>query len=414
MKISIIIPTRERAQYLRFSLQTALGIQDENLEILVCNNASCDNTEAVIKSFSDPRIRYVNTGSRVSMRENFNNALKHSSGEYVIFFGDDDGIVPSQFKYLRALLETHRPDGLSWCRATYGWPIKGYGIKTGGVRFYRHSSFGRPFFYDPKVANLDALMGCQLSCLMPVTPNIYHGCVSRDYLNKTAPNSGDYFDSAIPDVNFQYRTIMLGGNFLHADHPFTINGYSPASTGGAYNKNTPDSQSNKAGEAFVAENKADPLEDVLDHALTIPLAFFSTLETAIKRMDYVDHVPDYTAWYHYILSTEKNNSQLVPRIKDILTQYAIQTGTKEHLTAAQKMKRKAKRTFTERLARWNSQVNSFRVSAAIEGENTILSAVEVYDTILTDDYGAVIDQSISRDAAWRLARKRSKSFARQL
>ncbi|MDA9670900.1 glycosyltransferase family 2 protein [Paracoccaceae bacterium] len=414
MKISIIIPTRERAQYLRYSLQTALEIQDKNLEIIVCNNASSDNTEAIVKSFSDPRVQYINTGSRISMRENFNHALKYSSGEYVIFFGDDDGIVPGQFKYLRAMLETHLPDGLSWNRATYGWPIEGYGNKTGGVRFYRHSAFGKPFFYDPKDTNLNALMGCQLSYLMPVTPNIYHGCVSRDYLNKTAPKSGDYFDSAIPDVNFEYRTIMLGGNFLHADHPFTINGYSPASTGGAHKKNTPGSLSNKIGQAFIAENKADPLEDVMDHALTVPLAFFSTLETAIKRMGYVDHVPDYTAWYHYGLSAGKNNSELVPRIKDILTKHAIETGTEEHLMVAQEMKHKTKRTFKERLARLNSQVNSFRVSAAIEDENTILSAVEVYDTVLTEHYGAVIDQSLSRDEAWWLARQRSKSFARQL
>ena len=413
MKISIIIPTRERAEFLRYSVRTALEIQDKNFEIIVCNNASSDNTEAVDKSLSDPRVHYVYTGSRISMRENFNFALKHSTGEYVIFLGDDDGIVPSQFKFLRTFLEIYRPDGLSWNRATYGWPIEGYGKKTGGVRFYRSSTFGKPFFYDPKDKNLDALMRCQLSHLMPVTPNIYHGCVSRDYLDKTAPKSGDYFDSAIPDVNFEYRSIMFGGNFLHADHPFTINGYSPASTGGAHNTKARDAQSNKVGQAFVAENKADPLEDVMDHALTIPLAFFSTLETVIKRMGYVDKAPDYTAWYNYGLSAGKNNSELVSHINNILTQYAMETKTEEFLATAQKMKWKAKRTFKERLAYLNSQANSFRVSAAIGNENTILTAVEVYDTILKDDYGAVIDQSLSRNAAWKLARQRSKSFARQ-
>jgi len=183
MKISIIIPTRERVEYLRYSIQTALEIVDDNLEIVICNNASQDDTEAVIKSFSDPRIKYVNTGARISMRENFNRALNESSGDYVIFFGDDDGIVPGQFKYLRQLLETHRPDGLSWNRATYGWPVEGYGRKTGGVRFYRHSVYGTPYAYDPKERNLDALMGCRLNHIAPVTPNIYHGCVSRAYPN---------------------------------------------------------------------------------------------------------------------------------------------------------------------------------------------------------------------------------------
>jgi len=414
MKISIIIPTRERAEYMRYSLQTALEIQDANIDIVVCNNASCDDSEAVVKSFSDPRIHYVNTGARISMRENFNHALKQSSGEYVIFFGDDDGIVPSQFKYLRYLLEAHRPDGLSWNRATYGWPVEGYGRKTGGVRFYRHSAYGIPFFYDPKNKNLNALMDCQLSHLMPVTPNIYHGCVSRAYLNKIAPKGDDYFDSAIPDVNFEYRAIMLGGNFLHADHPFSINGYSPASTGGAHNKNKSESPGAKAGHAFIAENKADPLKDVMDHALTVPLVFFSTLETVIKRMGYTERLPDYLAWYHFGLSTRKDNLELAPRIMEILTQHANTTGSEEQLAAALEMPRKPKRTFKERLTRINTQINSFRVSAAFEGENTILSAAHVYDTILGDDYEDVIDQSLSRNAAWKFARRRAKPFVRQL
>ena len=62
-------------------------------------------------------------------------ALKASSGDYVIFFGDDDGIIPDQFKHLRYILEEHTPDSLSWDFLTYVWPIEGYGKKTGGLRF---------------------------------------------------------------------------------------------------------------------------------------------------------------------------------------------------------------------------------------------------------------------------------------
>ncbi len=414
MKISIIIPTRERAEYLRFSIQTALDIDDENLEVVVCNNASGDDTEAVVQSFDDPRIHYVNTGARVSMRENFNHALNQSSGEYVIFFGDDDGIVPGQFKYLRQLLETHRPDGMSWNRASYGWPDEGYAKKTGGVRLYRHSAYGAPYMYDPKERNLDALMGCHLSRLFPVTPNIYHGCVSRAYLDKVAPSKGLYFDSVIPDVNFEYRATMLGGNFLHADHPFSINGYSPASTGGAHNKNAPDAPGAKAGQEFAKENKSDPLEDVMDHALTVPLVYFSTLETVIQRMGYTDCVPDYTAWYLYALSARKNNAELASRIMEILTDHAERTGTMEQLEAAKGTPAKPKRTIGERLDRIKNQIVSFRVSTEIDNENTILSAAHVYDDILGDQYGEVLQNANLRRSAWKGARKRSKAYRRQL
>ncbi|MEJ6708905.1 MAG: glycosyltransferase [Amylibacter sp.] len=47
MKISIIIPTRDRAFYLRQSLATATAIVDPNIEILVSENASVDDTEQV-------------------------------------------------------------------------------------------------------------------------------------------------------------------------------------------------------------------------------------------------------------------------------------------------------------------------------------------------------------------------------
>jgi len=414
MKVSIIIPTRERAQYLNYSIQTALKIEDDKTEIVVCDNASQDNTMDVVKKFSDPRLKYVNTGARISMRENFNFALNASAGDYVVFFGDDDGILPGQFKFLRQLLETHQPDGISWDRITYGWPVEGYGKKTGGVRLYQRSTYGAEYAYDPRERNLDALMGCRLSALQPSTPNIYHGCVSRAYLNKAAPSPEVFFDSAIPDVNFEYRATMTGGKFLHADHPFSINGHSPASTGGAHHGARTDSEGGDAGRAFTAETRADSLQDIFEHALTVPLAFFSTLETVQKRMMYSDHKPDYKQWYHYGLSGAQGNPEAMAGIEEILSEYAMRTGTTEQLEAAKAAAPKPKRTFKERVTRLGDQIHSFRVSTALEGKNTILTAAKICDEILGDDLGDVISCQKSSKGAWAAARRRSKAFERQL
>ena len=131
MKISIVIPTRERALYLRQSLATALAIDDPDVEIIVTDNESTDDTAAVVAAHSDPRLKYVKTGARVSMRQNFENGMRQVTGDYVIFFGDDDGILPGQFRFLRRLLEERQPDALSWSLPTYGWPIEGFGKRTG-------------------------------------------------------------------------------------------------------------------------------------------------------------------------------------------------------------------------------------------------------------------------------------------
>ena len=414
MKVSIIIPTRERAQYLNYSIQTALKVKDDDTEIIVCDNASQDNTADVVKKFSDPRLKYVNTGTRISMRENFNFALNASAGDYVTFFGDDDGILPGQFKFLRQFLETHQPDGVSWNRATYGWPVDGYGKKTGGLRLYQRSTYGAGYAYDPRERNLDALMGCRLSALNPSTPNVYHGCVSRAYLNKVAPSPEVFFDSAIPDVNFEYRAIMTGGKFLHADHPFSISGHSPASTGGAHHGARTDKAGGDAGRAFTAETRADPVKDVFEHALTAPLAFFSTLETVIKRMNYSDRTPGYKHWYHYGLSAAKSDPAAAVKIVEILAEYATRTGTTEQLVAAKAIAPKPKRTFKERVKRLGDQIHSFRVSTALDGKNTILTAAKICDEILGDDLGDVISNQKSSRGAWRAARNRSKAFERQL
>ncbi len=75
MKFTVIIPTRERADTLYYSLKTCVTQDYDDLEILVSDNFSQDNTREVVESFKDPRIRYINTGKRVSMSDNWEFAV---------------------------------------------------------------------------------------------------------------------------------------------------------------------------------------------------------------------------------------------------------------------------------------------------------------------------------------------------
>ncbi len=398
--------------YLSASLSTALNIDDDNIEVIVADNASTDNTREVVEEKTDQRLIYLPSDRRMSMRENFNRSVCASSGDYVLFIGDDDSVMTNQFRYLRRILEEKKPDGFSWFRATYGWPIEDYGNKTGGIRFYRKDAFGPPISYNPQ-DDLDALLHCKLGLLNP-TPAIYHGCVSRQFLDKIAPAPGVFFDSTIPDVNFQYRCIYLGGKFLHANHPFTINGYSPASTGGAHSAVKPDSLGAKIGRSFTAENRADSYEDIIDHALAIQLVFFSTLETLRERGGFTDPVPQYTDWYQYALSATRMKPEQAVQIEETLASYAKRTGTQEQLRIARSRPAHAKRTLSERLLRARSQISSFRLSAEQDSLNTVLTATNVCDAVLGSDFGAVLDNTMSTADAWRAAKRRSKEFSRQL
>jgi len=58
-KVTVVIPTRCRPDTLAKSLQTAIHQDYPNLEIIVSDNFSEDDTEAVVRSANDPRIRQL-------------------------------------------------------------------------------------------------------------------------------------------------------------------------------------------------------------------------------------------------------------------------------------------------------------------------------------------------------------------
>ena len=195
---------------------------------------------------------------------------------------------------------------------------------------------------------------------------------------------------------------------------FSINGYSPASTGGAHKAPAPGSDGAKIGQSFVAENRADPYDDIIDHALNVNLVFFSTLETLRERGGFTDLAPSYAQWYHYLLTARHPGPDAAARVSGILEHYAARTGTTAELSAAREMPAKARKSFGQRLTRWKSQLRSFRLSAELDGENTVHSATRICDAVLGEDYGGIIDGTLPAQRAWQRARTRAKAFRRTL
>ena len=76
---TIFIPTRERADTLIHTISSALAQDYENFTVLVSDNASTDNTKALVDSIADPRLKYINTGKRVSMSHNWEFSLRCSA-----------------------------------------------------------------------------------------------------------------------------------------------------------------------------------------------------------------------------------------------------------------------------------------------------------------------------------------------
>ena len=231
MRISLVIPSRERAEFLAGCLDAALSIQDPDFEVVVSDNHGCDGTADVVSARNHPRLIYTRTSARCSMRANFENGLRAATGDYVIFIGDDDGVLPSGIAYLRELLEYYRPEAVAWRLIQYVWPSDQMGCGSGYISIKASQPYRRTT--DQACSKiLDRVCAARLRSYREAA-NIYHGCVSRDLIERVrAAQSGIYFRGAIPDVYTSIANLReMSSPLVWAGYPATFGGVSPRSNG---------------------------------------------------------------------------------------------------------------------------------------------------------------------------------------
>ena len=106
-KVSICIPTYNRAASLAKTIRAMLDQTFSDWEMIVCDDASVDDTQAVVRSFKDDRIRYLHNQENVGLYANWNRCLKESRGEYVSIYHDHDTYLPTIVEKSVALLEKY-------------------------------------------------------------------------------------------------------------------------------------------------------------------------------------------------------------------------------------------------------------------------------------------------------------------
>lgn len=93
--VSVIIPTYNASGFIIETIQSVLHQSYSNLEVIVVNDGSTDNTSAVLETIKDSRLLIFNRSNHgVSASRNF--GLQNASGDYVVFFDSDD-LMPESF-----------------------------------------------------------------------------------------------------------------------------------------------------------------------------------------------------------------------------------------------------------------------------------------------------------------------------
>lgn len=88
--ISVLIATYNRQDILPRALNSVLRQPYRNIEVIIVDDASSDDTRNVVSSFNDPRIKYIRHEKNRGVACATNAAFKNSTGEYIAIIGDDD------------------------------------------------------------------------------------------------------------------------------------------------------------------------------------------------------------------------------------------------------------------------------------------------------------------------------------
>ena len=225
MKLSIVLPTRQRAKYLKHAILTCLDNAGDHFEVLVLDNASGDDTAAAVEEIVDPRLRLVRSDRRLSMRDNFERGLDIAQGDTIIFLGDDDGILPGAIDRALALF-TGDVAAVSNTRAHYSWPDlltsrRGTGLLPRSQSWHLLNS------RDGMRTLLDHEDYYRLPC-------VYHGFVQRRLIEKVRLRQGRFFCSSQVDIYSAIALSMEGVSYIHCDFPLVINGGSARSNGASH------------------------------------------------------------------------------------------------------------------------------------------------------------------------------------
>lgn len=245
-RITVVIPTRERADVLPAALKTVVAQDYDRLEIIVSDNASRDCTRDVVESFSDPRIRYVNTGRRLSMSHNWEFALSHVADGWLTIIGDDDGLLPRTIQVVSEIVSSNEIQALRSPTCSYVWPS------------LTRQPFGRmwiPRTARNAVRDSRAWLRRVLEGRARYTdlPMLYSGgYVHTSVLKRIQARQGSFYRSCIPDV---YSGVAISSSidrYLFVGKPLAINGASRHSTGTAQFTTDPNGAAQPA-ELFASE-----------------------------------------------------------------------------------------------------------------------------------------------------------------
>ena len=284
---TIIIPTKDRAFYLADTIRTCINQNYKNLEIIISDDASSDNTKELVEEFinKDKRVKYIRRDMPLGMRLNFEKTLELVKPGFVLALGGDDGLMPYAIEDMWHILKNTNQQLLTWEPPTYVYPDNNNksgqlmvslkkAIANNEVQIIQSSDF-----LQRQAKNL--AYASDIEC-----PMFYvKGVASTELINKIIEKTPEktFYSCPTPDG---YSGIVLAGevqSFAFSQNPLSIFGLSKSSQGKNYLSS--DESAKKLSESFFSTVADIPMHKQLASQPYSPLISLMTADYLLRAKD---------------------------------------------------------------------------------------------------------------------------------
>lgn len=228
----LVIPTKDRADTLYWTLKTCLDQNYENYSIWISDDSTDHETKKIVSDFNEKKIHYFHTPQPLSLAGNLEYAIQQIEEEgYIIFIGDDDAVISNGFFQLNNLLNNYPVLAVGWKQHKYFWNSHPKTeLRNNGL-----------IQLDQNIELLDSKKSMlQVSRTLDYTklPCIYHGAMHSSIIKRAREKSKTFIHCISPDVYTGIIACCETKKFIYSHYPFTISGHSQKSTGVSSNQST--------------------------------------------------------------------------------------------------------------------------------------------------------------------------------
>lgn len=229
--LSVVIPTKNRYKYLEHLINYVTGFETNLIEFVIQDNTP-DNKEILefLSGIKNINLKYFHNKDSMPISKNSDLAILNSTGEYVCFIGDDDGVLPQIVEQVSEMKRLGYQAMLTR-GAVYNWPdYKDNSYFHMSATLAVDAPHGSNYILKTSQEVINVINTGFLN--MGRLPKVYQGVIKRVALDIVYSKCGTYFPGPSPDMANAIALCAVIDEVWYNDKATIITGQSRCIGGG--------------------------------------------------------------------------------------------------------------------------------------------------------------------------------------